>query len=129
MRLYSCAATAPLQAVLPLPLLALALLSAPARAQRGCAANTYSYDGVSCSPCAAVAAFVVSSGTCTPPGPAIAAFYLSGTQAEGVAAFTSFTSPPLGATFVADHLGAANGALYLETVSYTHLTLPTNREV
>ena len=76
-----------------------------------CVANTYSYGG-GCASCAANATFLSASAGCSPPTqPTDTAFYLSGSAAEGVAAFLLVTGAA--PTFVADHLGAAAGALAL----------------
>jgi hypothetical protein len=103
-----------------------------------CAAGAYSFGGAAaCSSCAAGASYVSSSSSCTPsstlaPGPADTAFYLSGTQAEGVAALAA-TGP---VSFVANELGAANGAILLASGSYLTVSganspaaLPSNGSV
>jgi hypothetical protein len=86
-----------------------------------CSGSTYSYGSGACASCAAGAAFVSAADGCTPSaaltaGPTDTAFYLSGSQAEGAAAFTLTGAEP---TFVADHAGVAGGALAL--VNGTHL--------
>ena len=77
-----------------------------------CSGGTYSYGSGACSPCAAGATFVSAWAGCMPStGPTDTAFYLSGTQTEGYAAFLS---PPAGQfTFVTDHSGAPSGVISL----------------
>ena len=79
-----------------------------------CSGSTYSYGSGACASCAVGASFVSASAGCTPsaalPGPTDTAFYLSGSQAEGVAALTLTGAAP---TFAADAFGNANGALVL----------------
>ena len=77
---------------LPAALLAAALLARAAVAQ-SCAGSTYSYGG-SCVRCPTGASFVASTGVCRPSatltaGPTDTSFYLSGSQAEGIGAFSS----------------------------------------
>ena len=87
-----------------------------------CSGSTYSYGSGACSPCAAGATFVSVVAGCMPStGPTDTAFYLSGTQTEGLAAFPP---PPLFApAFVSDHLGAPSGALYLPPGPYQVIQL------
>ena len=66
-------------------------LSAPRLAAALCSGSTYSYGSGACSSCAAGASFVSAAAGCSPSatltaGPVDTAFYLSGSQAEGVAA-------------------------------------------
>ena len=97
-------------------LLLLLLLLQSVRAVFGqCSGSTYSYGSGACAPCAAGAAFVSSSSGCTPSaaltaGPADTALYLSGSSAEGAAAFTATGAAP---TFVADAFSNTGGALAL----------------
>ena len=83
-------------------------LCAPRRAT-ACNAGSYSYGSGACAACpAGVAAFVASTGLCAPvAAPADTAFFLSGTQAEGVAAFPSAPS----VSYTTSVFGAASGAL------------------
>ena len=107
----SCRPAAPRAAVAQLPLLlALLALGAPRRAAATtCAAGTYSYNSGTCAACpAGVASFVAATGLCAPAAaPADTAFFLSGTSAEGVAAFPAAPS----ASYVSGVFGADNGAL------------------
>ena len=106
---------------LRLALLALAAALAPLRAAAtACSGSTYSYGSGACSSCPAGASFVSASAGCTPSatltaGPTDTAFYLSGSQAEGVGAFTATGAAP---TFVAGPFGDAGGALALASGSY-----------
>ena len=82
-----------------------------------CGNGTHSYGGSACSPCAAgsaPAAYAPSSSSCAPSatlsaGPADAAFYLSGSAAEGLSAFSVVG---VGA-FTTGVFGASSGALVL----------------
>ena len=100
-----------------------------------CSASTYSFGGEACAVCAPNSAFVSATSSCTPSetqtaGPADTAFYLSGSIAEGVAAFVV---PPLAnISFTADVLGRADGAIAVPSGSYlsvggasAQLALPT----
>ena len=83
--------------------------------------GTYSYGSGASATCAAGATYVSSSAGCTPSatltaGPIDTAFYLSGSQAEGVAAFT--VSALAGITNVAGPFSAVNSALALASGSY-----------
>jgi len=95
----------------------LALLSPGVGAQ--CAGQTYALNAPSaaaCAPCAPGATFVSQTASCAPSpgenqGPVDTAFYLSGSQAEGVAALTvQAGGAPL---FVPDNRGRAGAALSL----------------
>jgi hypothetical protein len=113
-----------LRLVLRLLLLLLLLLLGTRGAEAQCSGSTYSYGSGACASCAAGASFVSSSAGCTPsatltPGPANTALYLSGSQAEGVAAFAATGAAP---TYAAGPFGGANGALVLASGSY--LTAP-----
>jgi hypothetical protein len=72
-----------------------------------------SYGGAAaCSPCAPGSTFVSAERGCAPsaalaPGPTDASFYLSGAQAEGVAAFSA--TGAAGLTYAANVLGASSG--------------------
>ena len=102
----------------PLAALLLALLlalDAPLRTGAVCSGNTYSYGSGACASCAAGASFVSAAAGCTPSatltaGPTDTAFYLSGSQAEGVAALAATGASP---TYAAGVFGAINGALVL----------------
>ena len=103
-----------------LALAALALALSPAAAQ--CGVGSYSYGSGACASCASGAAWVSSAAGCTPSGtltagPTDTAFYLSGEQAEGVAAF-SLVSAPVGVAYAQSVFGAASGALALARGSY-----------
>jgi sugar lactone lactonase YvrE len=118
------------------PLLLLLLLAQlPAGARAQCAGSTYSYLAAptSCASCAPGATFVSSSLGCTPAdaaaggddtafssGPADTVFFLSGTQAEGAAAFSAPAAAP---AFTASHLAAPAGALAL-SAGGSYLTTP-----
>jgi hypothetical protein len=95
-------------------LLLLLLLLGPRAAAAQCSGSTYSYGSGACASCAVGSSFVSAAAGCTPsaalPGPTDTAFYLSGSQAEGVAAFTATGAAP---TYAADVFGSANGALVL----------------
>jgi hypothetical protein len=96
-------------------------LSAPRLAAALCSGSTYSYGSGACSSCAVGASFVSSSAGCVPSatltaGPADTAFYLSGSQAEGVAAFAAPGAAP---SFVAGPFGASSGALQLTAPAAT----------
>jgi len=98
----------------------LALLAAPLVADAQCTGSTYSYGSGACASCAAGASFVSASAGCTPSaaqtaGPADTAAYLSGSQAEGVAAFTLVGAAP---AFANGPFGVANGSLALAGGSY-----------
>ena len=87
-----------------------------------CGGSTHSYSGPSCSSCAAGAAFVSSALSCTPSstltaGPADMAFYLSGSAAEGVAAFSTIAAPS-GISFSTSVFGVPNGSLVRASGSY-----------
>ena len=92
-----------------------------------CPASLYSYGAANtCASCAAGASFLSSASGCAPSstlaaGPSDTTFYLSGSSAEGVAAFSTI-SAPAGATFVTGVFGAASGALALSSGS--SLALP-----
>jgi DNA-binding beta-propeller fold protein YncE len=82
---------------------------------RACDSSAYCFGSAACASCAAGATFLSASLGCAPSaatsaGPTNTAFYLSGSQAEGVAALTLTGAAP---SFVADHAGAASGALAL----------------
>ena len=104
------------------------LLGARRAAATGCPAGAfYSYDGgASCAPCAAGSS-LVATGVCRPSaaltaGPSDTALYLSGSQAEGVAAFAG---APGGAGFAAGVFGAAGGALsFASGASYLSAAAP-----
>ena len=88
-------------------ILALVLLACRASATT-CAEGSYSYDSGSCAACPSGATFVAATGLCAPAAaPADTAFYLSGTSAEGVAAFPN--APAV--SYVTGVFCAANGAL------------------
>jgi hypothetical protein len=103
-------------------LLALALaFGAPRRAVAQCSGSTYSYGSGACASCPAGASFVSAAQGCAPSaalmaGPADTAFYLSGTAAEGVAAFAATAAG--GLSFAAGPFGAASSALALASGSY-----------
>ena len=97
-----------------------ALLAGAALARAQCSGSTYSYGSGACASCPAGATFVSAAAGCTPPaadgpGPTDTAFYLSGSAAEGVAAFTLTGPAP---TFVADNRGRADAAMSLAAGSY-----------
>ena len=103
---------------------ALAQLAALAIVAAQCSGSTYSYGSGACASCAAGASFISSSAGCKPSttltaGPADTALYLSGSQAEGVAAFAATGAAP---SYAADAFGNAGGALVLAGGSY--LTAP-----
>ena len=96
------------------------LLGGAALARAQCSGSTYSYGSGACASCPAGATFVSAAAGCTPPaadgpGPTDTAFYLSGSAAEGVAAFTLTGPAP---TFVADNRGRAGAAMSLAAGSY-----------
>ena len=94
-------------------LLALSLAaSSPRRAgATACAGATYSYGSGACSSCPAGATFVSAAAGCAPAAaPADAAFYLSGSAAEGVAAWPT-VAVPAGVSYTAGPFGAAASAL------------------
>ena len=100
---------------------ALALLLARASAVQ-CPAPTYTYGGSSCSPCAPGAAFTSPADGCSPSatlmaGPADTAFYLSGTSAEGAAAFAAAPGAAQPA-FAPGPFGTVASALKLANNSY-----------
>lgn len=84
-----------------------------------CTPSTYSFGGAAaCAYCPPGAAFVSATAGCAPAtAPKDAAFYLSGTQSEGVGAFPVIAAR-VGVSFSADRLGNANGALVLASGSY-----------
>ena len=85
---------------------------------RASAQPCYSYGGPGCANCSAGATFVSSSAGCAPATAATdTAFYLSGSQAEGVAAFPN-ASAPAGVSFATGPFGAVNGSLVLSAGSY-----------
>jgi len=98
-----------------------------------CPPSTYSFggkSGSSCSPCPPGAAFISASVGCAPSttswaGPYDTAFTLSGTKAEGLAAFASVTAP-LGVGYTSGavkyNAGPSDGALSLAVGS--HVTVP-----
>ena len=105
---------------LALALALLLALSVPRLAFAQCSGSTYSYGSGACALCAAGASFVSSSAGCAPSatltaGPADTALYLSGSQAEGVAAFVASGAAP---AYAAGPFGSANGALALASGSY-----------
>ena len=80
----------------------LALLGALAlregAAAQSCAASTYSYGGLPCAVCPVGGNFISTSSGCSPSasitaGPSDTVFYLSGTEAEGVSAFSTVNAP------------------------------------
>ena len=85
-----------------------------------CAAGSYSYNSGSCAACPSGASFVAATGLCAPAAaPSDTAFYLSGSQAEGVAAFPG--APAM--SFTTSVFGAANGALsFASGASYLSMT-------
>jgi sugar lactone lactonase YvrE len=100
---------APTAAALLLLLLQL-LLGARRAAATACFLGAYSYGG-GCSPCPPGATIIAATGVCRPSsaftaGPNDTAFYLSGTQAEGVLAFPGALNASSAGVF-----GAANGSL------------------
>jgi ELWxxDGT repeat protein len=91
-----------------------------------CGANTFSYGGSSCSTCPSGSTFISSSLGCRPSsstsaGPIDTSFYFSGSQLEGLSAFTNITSPS-GITYTSDAFGVANAAISLSSGSY--LSIP-----
>ena len=91
---------------------------------QACAGSTYSYGSGACSPCAPGSAFISAAAGCAPPTPPTdAIYYLSGTQAEGVAALPLSGPAPY---FLADHSGAPNGALAIPGGTYFSLGVPAN---
>ena len=90
-----------------------------------CPQGTYSYgtSAPQCASCPPGAAIVSSTAGCAPSapplmtGPSDTAFFFSGAQAEGVAAFTTFAAPQ-GASFANGPFGAASAALALASGSY-----------
>jgi hypothetical protein len=103
---------------------ALAQLAALAVVAAQCPGSMYSYGSGACASCAAGASFISSSAGCAPSatltsGPADTTLYLSGSEAEGVAAFAATGAAP---TYAAGVFGAAGGALVLASGSY--LTVP-----
>ena len=88
----------------------LSALSAASFAAAACAPGSYSYGSGACASCAAGAAFSAATGLCAPAAaPSDTAFYLSGSQAEGVAAFASAPT----AAYATSVFGEASGALVL----------------
>ena len=111
----------PLLSLSPLLLLSAALQPRGAAATT-CSGATYSYGGAACASCPAGAAVVSAAAGCTPSatltaGPADTAFYLSGSQAEGVSAFATVAGAA-GIAYTTSAFGAANGALTLASGSY-----------
>jgi hypothetical protein len=85
-------------------------LSAASFAAAACAPGSYSYGSGACASCAPGAAFSAATGLCAPAAaPSDTAFYLSGSQAEGVAAFASAPT----AAYATSVFGEASGALVL----------------
>ena len=88
------------------------------RADAQCAANAYSYGSATCATCAPGATFVSASGGCAPAAaPVGTAFYLSGAQAEDVAAFST-VNVPSGIAYSTNPFSSANSALSLANGSY-----------
>ena len=95
-----------------------------------CSGSTYSYAGSTssygsgaCSPCAAGATFASAVASCMPStGPTDTAFYLSGTQTEGYAAFPTLGVAP---AFVSDHLGMPSGALNISQINFLSVPGPS----
>ena len=85
-----------------------------------CAAGSYSYSSGICAACPSGASFVAATGLCAPAAaPSDTAFYLSGSQAEGVAAFPG---APV-ASFTTGVFGEANSALsFASGASYLRMT-------
>ena len=102
-----------------LRLAALLLLAGRASATT-CAAGSYSYNSGACAACPSGASFVAATGLCAPAAaPSDTAFYLSGSQAEGVAAFPG--APAV--SYATGVFGAANGALsFASGASYLSMT-------
>jgi serine/threonine protein kinase len=93
-----------------------------------CSGSTYSYGSGACASCAAGASFISSSAGCKPSatltsGPADTALYLSGSQAEGVAAFAATGAAP---SYAADVFGNAGGALVLATGAHLDVVSGTS---
>ena len=85
-----------------------------------CAANTYALGGAAaCASCgAADSVFVSATAGCAPASAANGpvdrlAFFLSGAQADGVAAFSAAVSAAAGLAYAPDRFGAANAAITL----------------
>jgi hypothetical protein len=73
-----------------------------------CNATTYSYSGGTCTSCPPGSTILSSTYGCAPStSPIDTSFYLSGTNIEGVRAFSSVTS-----SFTTDVFGTQNGAIY-----------------
>ena len=88
-----------------------------------CAAGSYSYNSGACAACPSGASFVAATGLCAPAAaPSDTAFYLSGSQAEGVAAFPGAPS----VSYTASVFGGANGALsFASGAGYLSMTPAT----
>jgi hypothetical protein len=100
--------------------LLLALALATGAGATTCSGNTYSFGSGACASCPDGATLNAATGACRPSaaltaGPDDAAFYLSGTQAEGVAAFAGARD----VAFATGVFGAANGSLlFASSASY-----------
>ena len=107
-------------AALAAELALLALAPGPAAATT-CALGSYSYGSGACASCAPGTVFVALTGLCAPAqslAPADTAFFLSGSAAEGVAAFPGAPN----VSYATGVFGAANGALVLASGSSLSVT-------
>ena len=91
-----------------------------------CGAGSYNFGGAACASCPVYASLAAPARGCSPSanltaGPPDTAFYLSGSQAEGVSAFANISAPS-GVSFGPSVLGAAGGALSLSPGSYITLS-------
>ena len=102
-------------------LLAIAILSIPTVLANNCVAgSTWSSSGTApCAPCTTCSGTPTSACTSTANTVCASApaFYLSGSQSEGVSAFSSINAP-VGITHTTDVFGTSNGAINLARGSY-----------
>jgi len=83
-----------------------------------CTSETYSYGGSTCSSCSLGSSFLSSSLGCAPSTASTdTAFYLSGSQTEGISAFASINTPS-GISYSTGVFGTSNGAMNLAHGSY-----------
>lgn len=106
-------------------LFAFFILACRTNAQSTCSGSTYSYGSSSCSSCPPGSTLISSTLGCRPSstsaGSADTSFYLSGSQSEGVSAFSSIVSPS-GITFTSDVFGTTDNAMNI--ASGTYISLP-----
>jgi hypothetical protein len=101
-----------------------------------CTGSTYSYGSGVCSSCPAGSTFISETSGCYPASsPTDTAFYLSGSESEGVSAFSTINAPS-GISYTTSVFGVANGSITFDSGSYLRAngaalptTLPSGGDV